>query len=58
MCVCMCVCICCVCVCVQLEDLQAFLTPLIKKVMEAVTPETIDDWVAGFSDISVRPMVI
>eukprot|EP00731_Ephydatia_muelleri_P029038 Em0020g682a len=34
------------------QDLQTFLTPLIRKVMESVTPETIDDWIACFSDIS------
>lgn len=37
----------------QVEDMRSFLEPLLAKVLDAVTPETIADWSACITEISV-----
>ena len=37
----------------QVEELREFLEPLLKKVMDVMIPETVDDWASCFTDISV-----
>ena len=37
----------------QVKDLRLFLEPLFKRVIDAVTIETVEDWGACLTDISV-----
>ncbi len=37
----------------QVQEMREFLEPLLRVVVESVLPESVDDWAACFTDVSV-----
>lgn len=42
-----------ICFDMQIMELKHFIEPLFKKILDYVSPETVDDWAACVSNISV-----